>query len=510
MALSVAPSTNSAPVVGSATPRLATPPLRELTPATSYGFDVIDFADRVLGITLDPWEREAAIRMGELLPDGRPRFRMVLIIVARQNGKTLLCRVLTLYWMFIEQHPMILGTSSSREYAKESWRKVIEMAQANHWLSAELDARAVRQTIGEEEFRTTGGSRYRFSAANRKAGRSLTIHRLIMDELREHHTWDTYRAAVAAMNAVADAQAVAITNQGDARAVVLESLRADALDCISRGDTDTNKCLLEWSAEPGADPCDPHALAQANPNLGTRIDVATLLAEARRAVSSGGEELATFRTEILCQKVESLVQSVDHESWDASACESMPDLSEHRDKVALCLDVSLDRKHATLVACAVIDDVAYLEVVKSWNGAACLAAVRTELGDIIRRVRPKRFGWFPNGPAASISPALRKEASRMPRGTTVEELAAELTAVSMGFADRVLAGQVRHPGDELLTAHVKCAGPKQQGDGWVFSRRKVAASETSKANSIDGAYAAAGALHMALTLPPPRAKLRVL
>lgn len=44
-------------LVGSETPRIYTPPLRELTPDTSYGFSVIEFADKVLGVNLFPWER---------------------------------------------------------------------------------------------------------------------------------------------------------------------------------------------------------------------------------------------------------------------------------------------------------------------------------------------------------------------------------------------------------------------------------------------------------------------
>ncbi|MEZ5411043.1 MAG: hypothetical protein R2761_23635 [Acidimicrobiales bacterium] len=70
---------------GSVEPRIFTPPLRELTPETSFGYDVIDFAREVMGIELDPWQQWLAIHVGELLPDGRPRFRYVLILVARQR-----------------------------------------------------------------------------------------------------------------------------------------------------------------------------------------------------------------------------------------------------------------------------------------------------------------------------------------------------------------------------------------------------------------------------------------
>jgi phage terminase large subunit-like protein len=69
--------------------------LRELTPATSYGFEVIDFARDVLEHPLLPWQEFAVIHGGELLPDGRPRFRIVLLLVSRQNGKTELPVVLS-------------------------------------------------------------------------------------------------------------------------------------------------------------------------------------------------------------------------------------------------------------------------------------------------------------------------------------------------------------------------------------------------------------------------------
>src|SRR5689334_19115868 len=93
---------------GSVTPRLWTRPLRPLTPGTSYGFAVIDFARDVLGTPLDPWQQWVVIHAGELLEDGRPRFRTVLLLVARQQGKTTLLKVLSLFWLYVECHPLIL------------------------------------------------------------------------------------------------------------------------------------------------------------------------------------------------------------------------------------------------------------------------------------------------------------------------------------------------------------------------------------------------------------------
>jgi phage terminase large subunit-like protein len=63
------------------------------------------------------------IHAGELLPDGRPRFRTVLVLVARQNGKTHALKVLGLYWQFVEMWPLILGMSTNLDYAREAWEK---------------------------------------------------------------------------------------------------------------------------------------------------------------------------------------------------------------------------------------------------------------------------------------------------------------------------------------------------------------------------------------------------
>lgn len=502
----LANSTSSGTVVlGSTLPRLATPPMRDLTPATSYGYDVIDFAEAI-GWPLDEWEREAVIRGGELLEDGRPRFRFVLIIVARQNGKTLLCRVLVLYWMFVECHALILGTSTARETAKQSWREVIRMAEGVELLAEELPAVHTREQLGEEDFWNEHDSHYRFAAPNRRAGRGSTLRRLILDELREHRNRDTYDAAVNAGNAVRDFQAWAITNQGDATSVVLDELRSSALEYIETGQGDPRLGILEWSAPAGADPTDPAALAMANPNLGRRIDLDALMGQAITAKRAGGETLARFRTEILCQRVTLLDPAIEPELWAAAgvAPEDAVDLAQHRRRVALCLDVALDGSHATLVAAATIDGVTHLDVVKKWQGFGCTKTLRAELPAIVEKIRPRVLGWFPNGPAASVAADLRARRGNRawpPRNVKVEEITSETAAVCMGLAEQVVAGQVRHPRDPMLTEHVNQTQKLRRGDAWTFTRAGV--------GPVDGTYAAAGAVHLARTMPAPLAPLVV-
>lgn len=495
-----------AQVLGSTTPRLWTPPLRELTPATSYGFDVIEFADAVLRHPLDPWEQWLVIHGCELLPTGLPRFRKLLVCVSRQNGKTLVAVVLSLYWQFVEAVPLILGTSTKVDYARESWLKAVALAEASpdlDGLRAHSPRRWKREANGEQESWTTEGSRYKIAASNAEGGRSLTVYRLILDELRQHRDYSAWDASVNAGNAVATFQAWALTNMGDDGSVVLNDLRDEALAFIATGVGDTQLGLFEWSAEEDADPEDVHALAQANPNLGRRIAAETLLNDAAAAVRKGGDKLAGFRTENMCIRVRKLAPAIDPGAWHRGHEDG--DLSGVRGRVAVCLEVAPDQTHATLAAAAKLDDGRVRgEVVKAWDGVGCTDKLRRELPRLLARVKPRALGWFPSGPAAALAADLAARKGRTgwpPAGCTVDEIRGEVAAVCMGLDEQVTAGLVVHSDDPLLNAHVTGAERLRRGDAWVFSRKGE--------GHCDAAYALAGAVHLARTLPAPVGKPRL-
>lgn len=491
-------------VRGYRNPRLFTPPLVELTPETSYGYDVIAFARDILETPLRDWQQEAVIRAGELLPDGRPRFRTVLILVARQNGKTLLARVLILYWLFHKQKETILGLANTLAYAKRVWYEVVDEAQNNDALAVRLPDKPVRLAIGEETLKGPNGCQYRIAAANRNAGRSLTVHRLVVDEIREHRSRDAWSASTNAMNAVSDAQTIAISNQGDDQGVLLDELREAALAYIEFGEGDYRLGLLEWSAPDGCDLTDLDGLAQANPSLNDGLDLDAVMGAALRAKAAGGKAAADFRTEVLCQRVKLIDPAIDPDRWLACRAAQPVDLAEHRGRVCLALDVSMDGSHASLVAAAVIDGMVHVEVVQSWNGYGCSRMVRKELPELVAKIHPKQLGWLPSGPAAALTADLAESRARNwpPRSVELVEIVGEIVSVAMGLCDLVRVEGLRHPDDPMLNAHVGSAQKLPRGDAYAFRR--------IGADAIDGAYALAAATHLARMLPPPRPPARAL
>lgn len=507
---------------GSVLPRIYTLPLVTgppggcpcgcaLTPDTSYGYLLIDFAE-IIGWPFDPWQRFLSIHAGELLADGRPRFRQLLVIVARQNGKTVWTRVLILFWMFIQKAPLTVATHTDRGEAKLSWQATVDMANAIKWLRDELPAVHQKLQIGEEDFWNTHGAHYRFKAPNRRAGRGPTLSRGLLDELREHANRDTLSAVEGAMNAVRDAQLVMISNQGDRKAVVLKSIREAALNYIHTGLGDRRVGIIEYSAPEGARPTDLAALAMANPDLGNRIDPEALLGMAMTAEAAGGEDLDHFMIEYMCQAVELLKAAIDLTTWkDRGPQEGreLVDLAAHRDKLALCFDVSIDGQHVTLAGAALVDGLVKVEIIQAWDSTK---DARRELPSVVAKLRPRVLAWLPGGPAAALAAELVRPKVKPvntdgrpvrwpPPRVKLSEITSEATAVCMGFVEQLDSDELRHDGHALGIAHVGNAVKLTRGDAWVFARKG--------AGHVDALYAMAGAVHEARILPPPPPPLTV-
>ncbi len=524
MTLTASDSPSAVPANGSVLPRLWTPPLVvgpagpcgcgcALTDETSHGFAVTAWATDVLKMPPDPYQRWLLIHGLELLPDGRYRFRTLLVEIARQNGKTTLLMILALWWQFVCEVPMVLGTSTKLDYARESWHGAVRLAESVPALVRQRARRWTRETNGEQESWTTSGARYKIAASNEEGGRSLTVHRLVLDELRQHHDYTAWAAATNAGNAVRKFQVWGITNAGTDRSVVLNNLHdtcalfiawveevgaGNVAELVDQAPGDYRTGMFSWSCTEDMDPLDPFALAIANPNLGNRIEADTLLSQARIAVAAGGEALAKFKTEAMCIRVRSMNLAIDLGAWGRNADPAT--LDGHRGRLAACLDVSPDGRRADLVVAAVLDDGRVrVEGVRSWDS---LAACRDELPAWIERVRPYTFGWFPSSGAAVLTAELgQRKTGRVgwpPRGVRVAEIKSEAAPVCMGFAALVHEHRIVHSGQESLTDHMGNAEKRSRGTNgeWVFDRREGA-------GHVTGAYAAAGAVHLARTIPVP-------
>jgi hypothetical protein len=229
----------------------------------------------------------------------------------------------------------------------------------------------------------------------------------------------------------------------------------------------------------------------------------------------GGKKLAGFKTEKMCQRVAALDTALDLDVWERefdpaqliplgvrhpsvlAGCLDPGDLNDCRDRVALVVEVAEEGDHATLYAAAVLDDGRVrVDPVAAWTGPGCTKALQRELPSLVAKVKPRTLGWFPTGPAAAVAAAMgnQQRDNWPPRGVVLEEIKRDVSAVCMGFAEQITTGQIAQSADPLLDAQVATTEKQFTGKTWVFALG---------GDHVDAVYAAAGAVHLARTLPPP-------
>lgn len=480
-------------------PRLFTVPLRELTPETSLGFDVAEFAERVLLHPLMPWQVEFLVRALELVDEldafgqvtgQHLRFRTVLLTVARQNGKTAVMIVLALYYMLVlAPGELVLGTAQNLETSGDTWKDAVNLllrepdedtdeATAEHLerLADMIAPDGIFKQRGGQRLTLKNGSMWSVAPARRTGGRSKSAKLVMLDELREHLSFDAWEAISNTTVAKAGALVLGVSNAGDVRSVVLKKQRDRALE--KREDPATTIAIFEWSApgkndpdgEPEAGLDDVSAWLRANPACGWGYSDMTV--ETLRAAREGATD-AGWQTENLCQ----WVTVMDGGPWADGVWSGLkdPDSQLHPDSpLVLAADTSIDRTR-TYVAVAgyatepdgSMSDRVHVEVMKERAGNAWAA-----------RWIDRRFDRI--GPAHVVVQG-PKGAPAVDVGEELEALGvpvswaqgAHVTGSAVKFYDAVRDGMIVHMGQPGLDMAAQTAQLRYAGDGvFMWDRRK--------------------------------------
>lgn len=509
--------------LGSETPRIFTPPLRRLNSATSLGYSVIEFS-ALVGIELLPWQKWLLIHMLELLKDGSLRFRTVIVLVGRQNGKSTVMKVLALWLMYVYGTRLILGTAQDLGVAEDLWEETLAMAQEDEDLAEEVAKVTTRN--GNRAFILESGAAYKVKAANRKGGRGKTADVVVLDELREHQNFDAWAAITKTTLSLADALIIGLSNAGDPKSVVLRHLRRmahlaigdpdgiwsgtddeaqnaeDELDEYDGEDVEPDTlAIFEWSATPGCDPGDRDEWAQANPSMNYTLPEKNLAAAFKQ------DPPEVWLTECLCQWLDSAADGpFPAGSWQAGIdvesriAEGVPR--------TFCVDVAWDRAASSIaVAGRRDDDLVHTEVVAHRAGTDWVIPWFSDEDRIARNGgRMTVVVQAKGAPASSLIDGLKA----LSWVDLIEWGGTELGAACGQYYDLVrVSGLVENAGgppvraglvhlpQPILDVAAGIAAMKPLGDSWVWNRK-------ASPSDISPLLASTGAVwHVLQHEPPP-------
>jgi phage terminase large subunit-like protein len=272
---------------GATEPRLHSPYLK----GTSKIDDVIQLAE-LIKMPLLPWQKFVLTDMLRVDKKGNYIRKTNLLLVARQNGKTHLARMVILAHLLKWDSKNILIMSSNRSMALDTFRQVCWVLESNDHLKGFV--KQIRYANGTESIEMLDGTRLDVVAATRDGSRGRTADFLYIDELREISE-EGYRAAIPTTRARPNSQTLLTSNAGDAFSIVLNEMRERALENPPK-----SFGFYEYSAPQYSKITDRKAWAAANPAMGYTITEEAL----EEAVATSPVE--NTKTELLCMWISSL------------------------------------------------------------------------------------------------------------------------------------------------------------------------------------------------------------
>lgn len=383
---------------------------------------------------------------GELLEDGRPAYRDIIISVPRQNGKT----TLVLAWeldralSWGRRQRIIYSAQTGRDAREKLLEDQVPILEGSSFKAA---IQKVDRTNGGEAVLFKGGSRISVVASSESAGHGKTIGLGVVDEAFDDVDNRREQALTPAMRTVRDAQLIVCSTMGTDKSLYLNR-KIDAGRAFALEDKDDARtAYFEWSAPEDADIADPAVWAACTPALGFTVDLDTIRAELEQNRETPGE----FKRFALNQRTASDERVIPEAIWNAALGDANPQNG------VLAVDCSHERDWASIGRA---DRNGHVTLLEHRPGTAWVAARVAELGKTI---------WLdPSGPAGAFTSELERA------GVKVEHCAGRDMLAACGFFyDGVADQKLLISKNADLDAAVAAVARRVSGDAWLWSRKNL-------------------------------------
>jgi len=437
-------------VRGAVEPRLHSPYLK----GKSKVDDVIELAE-MIKMPLLPWQKFVLTDMLRVDSKGMWIRKTNLLLVARQNGKTHLTRMVILAHLLKWDSKNIIIASSNRAMALDTFRQVAQVLENNLHLMEMV--KAIRYANGTESIEMKDGRRLDVVAATRDGSRGRTADALFLDEVREWSE-EAYRAAMPVTRARPNAHTFLTSNAGDAYSTVLNDLRERAQDYPPK-----SFGYYEYSAPQYCNINDKNAWAMANPALGHMVTLEAL------EESVATNPIENTRTELLCSWIDSLTSPWPHgilEETSDSSLEIPPGAY-----TVFAFDVSPSRRNASLVAGQLLPDGRIgVGILQTWSSQVAVDDLKIAVdikgwSDIYR----PRLVCYDKYATQSIADRLKQS------GVMIEDVSGQQFYQACGdLLTALVTHKVVHNGQAELIQQMNNCAAKVNDSAWRIIKRKSA------------------------------------
>lgn len=240
-------------------------------------------------VRLELWEKALlAAAFGFVDDDGLRQYQVVLLIVAKKNGKSLIASIVGNYMLTAdgEAGPEVYAVATKRDQAKIIWNEAKRMIKKSPSLS-----KRIRALVGELAFDENDGT-FKPLASNSNSLDGLNVHCALMDEI---HQWQNGRALydIVADGVTAREQPmIFITSTAGVIREDIYDFKYDEAETVINGWNDPEGYHDErflpvvYELDKREEWTDPKCWKKANPGLGTIKNIRTLTEKVERAKSN--------------------------------------------------------------------------------------------------------------------------------------------------------------------------------------------------------------------------------
>ena len=407
-----------------------------------------------------PWQSWVADVALELDEHGQFAYKLVVVTVPRQSGKT------TLDGMVMTQRAM-------RPRARV-WFTMQTQKDATDWLINEFwpllaplgGAVGLKRGVGKEQVSVhSSQGLIRAFPPTEDGLHSKTSDLVVVDEcwaFDPEHGRAIDQAVIPTQATRPDAQVWKVSTAGTASSTwwhgTVEAARAD----VEAGRTD-GLCYFEWSCPDDLDPVAPTSWPLYHPAYGHTIGQPAMTAALDMLGPDDFARAYGNRWVSLASRV------IPVEAWRRGR-EEVAALPEPG-RAALAFDVALDRSDATIVmAWRDAAGLAHLEVADHRDGTGWLVE---RLGELVERWHPAQIAYDAAGPAMDLADAATRAGLTLD-GLNARQYAAACASLLDGFiADPSTVRYRPHPALDLAAAS---AARRALGDAWAWGRRQSSGS----------------------------------
>lgn len=216
--------------------------------------------------------------------DGTRKYRELILMVARKNGKSALGSAIALYMLMAdgENGPEVVSAATKRDQAKIIWLESKRMVRKSPVLS-----RRCRCLVGEIDCDANDGV---FKPLSSESGTldGLNVHCSLIDELHAIEDTNLYDVIVDGMSAREQPLSIIVTTAGTVRESIFDRKYEEAELIINgyddpAGYKDDRVLPIIYELDARSEWTDEKCWAKANPGLGTIKELRTLAEKVERA-----------------------------------------------------------------------------------------------------------------------------------------------------------------------------------------------------------------------------------